>query len=52
MSEYKQFIYVGLTLIAFIFMFRYDISDPAAEGGAYRLDRWTGEVERCAARCD
>jgi len=47
MSEYKQFIYVVLTLITFIFMFRWDL-EAGPEGQAiYKLDRWTGTSYVC-----
>jgi hypothetical protein len=48
MSEYKQFIYVGLTLLTFIFMFRWDMEPDGVENGvSHKLDRWTGTVYLC-----
>ena len=51
MSQYKQFVYVVLTLITFIFMFRYDVTDPTPNNATYRLDRWSGEVAICPVNC-
>ena len=51
MSEYKQFVYVVLTLIVFMVMFRYDVTEPSEGPTVYRLDRWTGEVELCGIGC-
>ena len=51
MSEYKQFVYVVLTLIVFMFMFRYDVTEPSEGPTVYRLDRWTGEVNLCTTGC-
>jgi hypothetical protein len=40
-------ILLGAALIgaAILFIFRYDVTNNP--GGTYRLDRWTGAVERC-----
>jgi hypothetical protein len=47
MSEYKQFIYVVLTLITFVFMFRWELEVGGGEGISHKLDRWTGSSYVC-----
>ena len=42
MSDYKQFIYVVLTLITFIFMFRWELEAGPEGAITHKLDRWTG----------
>ena len=53
MSQYKQLIYVVLTLLTFAFMFRWDIEPSNGTDSAaalyFKLDRWTGTSYSCAA---
>ena len=51
MSQYKQFIYVVLTLLTFAFMFRWDIEPSSGSDITaalyFKLDRWTGATYWC-----
>jgi hypothetical protein len=51
MSQYKQLIYVVLTLLTFAFMFRWDIEPSSGTDQNarihYKLDRWTGTSYTC-----